>query len=192
MAGAIWGPGLFISAWVIAGFITVGYSPLESHISDLAGVEARTRLLMTLGFAAFGVGVGISAWPLRRLIGTPAAIALGFSALFTLGVMLTPVDSSSNSDFLHGGFALLIYLTLAAAGPLAALTFRRRGLLSLSVVSLTVGLATVICLWASLGDSASGLFQRLGLTTTDIWLMAIGVAAVVGRLPAGQTVGQTV
>ncbi len=192
MAGAIWGPGLFITAWVIAGFITVGYSPLESHISDLAGVEAPTRVLMTLGFAVFGVGVGISAWPLRKLIGKPAAIALGLSALFTLGVMLTPVDRSSNSDFLHGGFALLIYLTLAAAGPLAALTFRRRGLLSLSVVSLTVGLVTIICLWASLGDSTSGLFQRLGLTTTDIWLMAIGVAAVVGRLRAGQTVGQTV
>jgi hypothetical protein len=110
---------------VVAGLLAVGNSPLESHISDLAGVEAPTRVLMTLGFAAFGVGVGISAWPLRKLIGKPAAIALGLSALFTLGVMLTPVDRSSNTDFLHGGFAVLVYLTLGLAGPLAAMTFRR-------------------------------------------------------------------
>ena len=85
MAGAIWGPGLFVVAWMVAGFLVVGYSPLEDTISDLAAVDAPTRVLMTLGLAAFGVGVGTSAWPLRRLIGKLAAVVLGLDAVFTLG-----------------------------------------------------------------------------------------------------------
>jgi ABC-type thiamin/hydroxymethylpyrimidine transport system permease subunit len=62
----------------------------------------------------------------------------------------------------------------------------------LSVVSLTVGVVTMVCLWASLGVSTAGLFQRLGLTTTDVWLMATGFAAVVGRLSGDKLVGQGV
>lgn len=61
VAGAIWGPGLFIVAWVLGGLLVVGYSPLENHISDLAAVDAPTRVMMTVGLAAFGVGVGTSA-----------------------------------------------------------------------------------------------------------------------------------
>ena len=180
-AGAIWGPGLFIIAWVVGGFMVPGYSPLEDHISSLAAVEAPSRVLMALGFAAFGIGVGTAAWPLRRVIGNPAAIALVVNAVFVLGVMLTPEGRSSNTDFLHGGFAFLVYLTLAVVGPLAALTFRRRGQSFWAIGSLFVGAATAVFLWISLGEINSGLFQRLGLTTTDVWLMALGNAFVTGR-----------
>ncbi len=64
VAGAIWGPGLFIVAWVVGGIAFVGYSPLEDTISELAAVDAPTRVLMTLGLVAFSVGVGTSAWTL--------------------------------------------------------------------------------------------------------------------------------
>jgi len=181
VAGAIWGPGLFMVAWMFGGFFLVGYSPVHDRISELAAVRAPTRVLMTLGFAAYGVGVGTSAWPLRRVIGKPAAAALGLNATFTLGVMLTPLDRSPDIDFLHAVFAALAYLSLAVAGPLASLAFRRRSLI-LAVVSFVVGLVTMVGLGASLGDTAPGLFQRLGLTTTDVWSMAIGLGVVVGRL----------
>lgn len=181
VAGAIWGPGLFIIAWVSGGLVTSGYSPMANHISDLAAVGAPTRVLMTGGLAAYGIGVGTSAWPLRRLIGTPAAVALGLNAALTFGVLLTPLGRPPGNEFLHGAFAVAAYLSLSLVGPLAAAAWRRRRL-TLSMVSLTVGLITMVSLWASLGDTTPGLFQRLGLTATDIWLMAIGYGVVVGRL----------
>ncbi|HLF60020.1 MAG TPA: DUF998 domain-containing protein, partial [Acidimicrobiia bacterium] len=71
-AGAIWGPALFILGWVVSGFMIDGYSPMQDHISSLAGVSAPSRLVMNLGFAAFVAGVGSAAWPLRKVIGNGA------------------------------------------------------------------------------------------------------------------------
>jgi hypothetical protein len=140
---------------------------------------------MNIGFLAFAVGVGTAAWPLRKVIGKGAAIALGINALLVLGVMLTPDGLSPTADFLHGGFAFFIYLSLALVGLSAALTFRRRELTHWAIASLAVGTITAVSLWISLGDTRSGLFQRVGLTTTDIWLMAVGIAFVSRRfLPA--------
>lgn len=117
----------------------------------------------------------------------PAALALGLNAALTLGVMLTPSGRSPDTDFLHAMFAVLAYFSLAVAGPLAALAFFRRGLF-LPLVSLAVGLVTMVCLWASLGETTPGLFQRLGLTATDVWLMAIALAVVMGRFRGAETV----
>ena len=98
-----------------------------------------------------------------------------------LGVLLTPEGISSDIDFLHGGFASLVYLSLAVVAPLAALTFRRRGLSHWAIVSFAVGLGTTAFLIASNRAATSGLFQRLGLTTTDIWLMVVGIAFLTGH-----------
>ncbi len=175
-AGAIWGPGLFILAWVVGGFMVAGYSPVEDHISALAGVDAASRFVMNFGFVAYVLGVGSAAWPLRKVIGNGASVVLFLNALLVLGVLLTPDGLSPDADFLHGGFSILIYLTLSLVGPLAALTLRRRGLIGWAIASLAVGAITSLSLWISLGETNSGLFQRIGLTTTDLWLMAVGVA----------------
>lgn len=161
--------------------MVAGYSPVEDHISNLASVYAPSHALMTFGLGAFGVGVATAAWPLRRFIGNPAAIALGFNGLFVVGVMLTPEGRSSDTDFLHGGFAILVYWSLTLVAPLAALTFRRRGLIYWAMASWVAGVGTGVFLWISLESTKSGLFQRLGLTTTDVWLMAIGFAVVTGH-----------
>jgi hypothetical membrane protein len=169
-----------MAAWIVGGFLIAGYSPVEQHISDLAEVGAPTQGLMTLGFVAFGVGVGIAAWPLRRLIGKPAALALLANAILMIGIALTPTGGSADVDFVHAMVALLIYASLAVVAPLAAIVLRRRSIV-LALVSLVVGLATLAFLSASLGESRSGLLQRLGLTVTDLWLVAIAVGAVTGR-----------
>lgn len=179
LAGAIWGPALFVAAWVVGGLLVEGYSPVEDHISRLAGVTAPTFVLMSAGFAAFGVGVGAAAWPLRRIIGLPAATSVGVSAVGTIGVMLTPVGWSPDTDLLHSVFALLTYASLALAGPLAALAlFRRHPVWA--IASLGAGVLTFVAL--SYDSTTPGLFQRIGLTTADVWLMAVGFAAVTGRL----------
>lgn len=181
-AGAIWGPGLFILAWVVGGFMINGYSPTEDHISALAGVNAPSRFVMNLGFAAYVLGVGSATWPLRKVIGNGASVVLFLNALLVLGVLLTPDGLSANADFLHGGFAILVYLTLALVGPLAALTFRRNGLVGWAIGSMAVGAVTSLSLWFSLAETNSGLFQRIGLTTTDLWLMVVGIAVLRGDL----------
>lgn len=179
-SGAIWGPGLFIAAWIAGGFLLGGYSPVEQHISDLAEVGTPTQVLMTLGFVAFGVGVGIAAWPLRRVIGKPAALALLANAVLMIGIALTPTGGSADIDFVHAMLALLLYVSIAVVAPLAAIVLRRRSIV-LALVSLAVGLATLAFLSASLGESRSGLLQRLGLTATDLWLITIAFGAVTGR-----------
>ncbi len=181
-AGAIWGPGLFIIAWTLGGIVAVDYSSVDNPISDLAAFDAPTRVLMTIGLAAVAVGVGMAAWPLRRLIGTPAAIALGLNTVCTLGVMFTPTGRSGDIDFLHAVFAVLAYLSLSLAGLLASIAFFRRGHIRRSVVSLAVGVITLAFLGASLGATAPGLFQRLGLSATHLWLIAVGIGVVAGRI----------
>jgi hypothetical protein len=192
-SGAIWGPGLFITAWLIGGLTVPGYSPVEDHISSLAAIGAPSRMLMSVGFAAYAVGVGTAAWPLRRVIGNGASTALGCNALLVFGVLLTPEGISSAVDLLHGGFAFLIYLSLALVGPLAGPTFRRSGLRGWAIASLAVGAVTAVSLWISFEETRSGLFQRIGLTTTDLWLMALGIAFVTSQsfLPpvSGASVG---
>ena len=163
-------------SWLVGGFMVDGYSPIQDHISSLAAVDAPSRMLMNFGFAAFAFGVGSAAWPLRKVIGNEASVALALNALFVFGVLLTPEGRSSGTDFLHGGFASLVYLSLAVVAPLAALAFRRRGLSYWAIVSFAVGLGTAAFLIASNRAATSGLFQRLGLTTTDLWLMAVGIA----------------
>jgi len=188
-AGAIWGPSLFILAWMVGGFMINGYSPIDDHISALAGIDAPSRFVMNIGLAAYVLGVGSAAWPLRKAIGSSASVALFLNALFVLGVLLTPDGLSSNADLLHGGFAILVYLTLSLVGPLAALSLRRRGLIGWAIGSLTVGAITSMSLWISLGETNSGLFQRIGLTTTDLWLMVVGIAYLKGHLSPQRSAG---
>lgn len=161
---------MFIAAWLIGGFMTEGYSLTQDPISDLAASGAKTRVLMTLGLMAFAVGVGSAAWPLSWLIGRSAAIALIINAVSTLGVAFTPVGRSAAVETWHGEFAGVAYLTLTATGLLASKHLWRRSR-SLSLISLVIGLATGLYLYLSTTGSSQGLFQRLGLTTTDLWLM---------------------
>ncbi len=176
-AGLIVGPAAFISAWVVSGVITEGYSPTRDHISDLAAIGAPTKTLMNAGFTVFAVAVGLAASPLRRHIGTPAAVVLGANALLSVGIMLAPLGQSEHGDQIHGVVAGLGYLALAATAPSAAPALAKRSR-PLAVVSIGVGAITLACLVASFVRPESGFWQRAGITTTDAWLIAIGLLAV--------------
>lgn len=174
VAGAAWGPALFIGAWVAAGLATPGYSAIESPISELAAVDAHTRLPMTAGLAAYALGVGGAAWPLRRLVGTPSAIAMGASAVLTVGVAAVPLGISSTADVLHAVIAALAYAATVAIGLLAGLSLLRGGE-RVGAVAIVVAAVSAVFLVASALDAAPGLFQRLGLTTTDAWLIGLAI-----------------
>ncbi len=177
-AGLIVGPAAFISAWVVSGALTEGYSPTRDHISDLAAIGAPTRPLMNVGFTVFAVAVGMAASPLRRHIGTPAAAVLGANALLSIGIMLAPLGQSEQGDQIHGVVAGLGYLALAATAPSAAPVLAKRSR-PLAVASVGVGAVSLGCLVASFVlKEQSGFWQRAGITTTDAWLITIGLLAV--------------
>lgn len=55
LLAGIAGPVAFIGAWVSAGLVTEGYSPVSDTISRLAAQGAPTRPLMTAAPVAFGL-----------------------------------------------------------------------------------------------------------------------------------------
>ncbi|MEO5963984.1 MAG: DUF998 domain-containing protein [Candidatus Limnocylindrales bacterium] len=187
-AGIVWGPAVFITSWVAAGAMTRGYSPIRDHISDLDAIDAPTRPLMNVAFVAFAVAAGLAAGPLRRVVGTPSATMIGANAVLSIGTMLAPLRVSSSGDRLHAVVAGLGYVTLAVAAPSAAPVLGKRSR-ALAIASVAVGAITLTSLAASVTiEGSKGFWQRAGITTTDAWLMTIGLLAVTGILPPGQAV----
>ncbi len=177
-AGVIVGPLAFITSWVVSGAITPGYSPIRDHISDLAAVDAPTRPLMSLGFAVFTVAIASAAGPLRRVIGTPSAIALGVNAVASGAIALAPLGVSPDGDRLHQVVAGAGYLALAALAPVAAPALAKRHR-TFAKASVAVGASSLAFLALSLlAEDQSGLWQRAGITATDAWLIAIGLLAL--------------
>ena len=170
--GGIVGPAAFIGGWAVGGAVRAGYSPVEDAISRLAAVGASTRPLMTAGFVAFGVGVPVYALALRRALPGPAWTTAVATGLATLGVAATPLDTSAAVDAVHGVFAGTGYATLAATPLLAARPLAAAGHRRAAVASAATGLASAACLAATLVGERHGLWQRLGLTIGDAWLVA--------------------
>lgn len=181
LAGAAWGPIVFIACWLIGGFALPGYSLVEEPISRLAALGVATAPLMNVGLAAFAVGVGTSSWPMRRVLGPWAAAALGLNALMTVGVLATPLDFSAATDVAHAVFAGIAYASLAIAGLAAARWLFAHDNRVSARAWLFIGLVTGTALALSATDLAPGLLQRIGLTTTDAALIGTGLSG--GRSP---------
>ena len=180
--GGIAGPAAFIGAWATGAARTPGYSIVDDAISRLAAVHAPTRVLMSAGFVGFAVGVSAFSTAIRDHIDGPAWIATATTALATLGVAAFPLDHSRTVDVLHGVFATAGYISLAATPLLAAGPLVRHGLRQAALASRLVGCFSGACLAATALGPAHGLFQRLGLTASDAWLVTAAVAMLSGRL----------
>jgi hypothetical protein len=169
------GPVAFVAAWAVLGRRLPGYDPTEDAISRLAAVGAPDREWMTAGFVAFGVGVPLFAVALRDALPGPAWISATATGVATLGVAALPLDGWAG-DTAHGVAAGVGYVTLAgvpllAAGPLGTLGHRRA-----ARASTVLGVAALTCLALTTVDEHAGLFQRLGLTLGDLWLVTAAVA----------------
>ncbi len=181
--GGVLGPAGFITAWVAGGAIKDAYSPVREAISRLAAVGASTRPLMTAGFISFGIGVPIYATALRATIPGPAWIAAVVSGVSTLGVALAPLERSATGDTVHAWFAGIGYAGLAATSLLSAWQLARLGATQWARLGLVSGTVSSIALVLSTTDRANGLFQRIGLTAGDVFLVASGIAMATGHFP---------
>lgn len=172
------GPAAFVTAWAVGGTRMKGYSPVHDAISRLAAVHAPTQALMTGGFVAFGIGVPVYGLALRRTLTGPAWVAAVTTGLATLGVAAAPLDVSSRVDLVHGAFASVGYASLAALPLLAAGPLERAGRPRWARASRAIGIASGLALLATVAGPRHGLFQRLGLTIGDAWIVASAAAIV--------------
>lgn len=172
-AGGVLGPAGFVAAWSVLGATTSRpYSPVHDAISRLAEADAPTQAGMTLGFAAFGIGVPLFGLALRQeLPRSRAWMTAVATGLATLGVGATPLETSKSVDLLHGAFAGIGYATLAATPWLAAPALSPRARRASRVAAVASG-ATLA---ATVAGPCHGLLQRVGLTIGDAWIAAMAV-----------------
>lgn len=177
--GGLVGPVAFVGSWAVAGVTTAHYSAIDNAISDLAAVDAPTRVAMTIGFVVFGVGVIAFGFALRAVLPGRAWMAAVATAACTLGVAATPLGGwsgdAAHATFAGLGYATLVALPLLAAGPLA-----RAGHSAWARLSILTGAFSATCLAASTLGPLHGLWQRLGLIAGDVWIVATASAIVAG------------
>jgi len=171
-----------MAAWLACGRATAGYSARHDAISRLAALGAPTRVAMTAGFVVFGVGVMLYAWPLARAVSGWAWSSAGLCGLATLGVAAVPLGSVS--DGLHGALAGIGYAALAGTPLLASPDLMRRGRTAAARASVATGVVCAACLVATTLGPNHGLFQRLGLTVGDLWII-VSATVLVTRAPVG-------
>ncbi|MGI8661952.1 MAG: DUF998 domain-containing protein [Acidimicrobiales bacterium] len=181
--GGIVGPAGFVTAWTLSGLTTDGYSPIDGFISDLAALGAPSRAAMTTGFVCFGIAVPAYAFVLRDSLDGRAWIAAAATGLTTLGVASFPLEGSDLQSKGHALFAGLGYVTLALTPLLAARPLERLGHRRAALASLAAGVVSGAALAATTLGPAHGALQRIGLTTTDVWIAATAVAILRGKLP---------
>ena len=171
--GGVIGPAGFISAWVIGAAATSApYSSIDDAISRLAAVGSDTRWLMTAGFVTFGVSLPMYACAFRSTVPGRAWIAATAAGLATLAVAAAPLDRSEAIDRMHSIFAGIGYLALAATPLLAAAPLRAMDHRRLARCGYAAGFTSAIALAATTTGLPTGLFQRVGLTVSDAWIIA--------------------
>lgn len=186
--GGVVGPAGFVGAWVVAAAATSApYSSIDDAISRLAAVGSDTRWIMTAGFVTFGVSLPVYAWALRRIVPGLAWLTAAATGLATLAVAAAPLDHSDTVDRLHGIFAGVGYLTLAATPLLAVPPLRRMGHRRLARAGVAAGLTSAIALALTTTGLATGAFQRVGLTVSDAWIVASALAIGRGAIGTSRT-----
>jgi hypothetical membrane protein len=184
--GGVIGPVAFVGSWALAGAKTAGYSHVDDAISDLAAVHASTRRLMTTGFVIDGVGLICFGLALREVLEGRAWMTAVATGVCTIGVAATPLGGWSG-DNIHAAFAGLGYASIAALPLLAATPLARSGRIPWARLSVLTGTISAVSLVASTLGPAHGLWQRLGLTVGDAWIVATASSLIAARdLPASR------
>jgi hypothetical membrane protein len=183
--GGVAGPLVFVGTWALAGVTIDGYSPVNDAISDLAAAGTSTHAAMTAGFVVFGLGLIAFGLALRVALDRRAGIAGIATGACTLGVAATPLGGWSG-DTLHAIFAILGYLSIVTLPMLASTPFADRGRRGWMVVARLTAAMSALLLASSAFGPAHGLWQRLGLTVADTWVVvtALSLAAAVGPFRA--------
>ncbi|CAN5208049.1 hypothetical protein BH18ACT4_BH18ACT4_10110 [soil metagenome] len=177
-AAGVAGPVVFIAAWSVLGERYQGYSPVHDPISRLAAVDAPSRWAMTAGFVAFGALVSLYGAQLRVTLPGPTGLAAAITAVATIGIAVTPLGSALGGTA-HSACAGVAYGALAATPLLGGRSLAAHGRRAAGYASMAAGVVSGASLLASaLSPELTGLFQRVGLTVGDAWIVATALAPV--------------
>jgi hypothetical membrane protein len=183
--GGIAGPAAFVVAWSAAGARRPDYSPIEDPISRLAGAGAPTQAAMSLGFLAFGAGVGVYSAAAASRLSRATGAASALTAAATVGIAALPLDTP-RGGVPHAVAAGLAYAALATTQLAGSRALAGLGLRTAARVSALSGVTTAVALGASaVVSSRTGLFQRVGLTLGDAWIAATAMW-IVRRCATGE------
>jgi hypothetical protein len=128
---------------------------------------------MTAGLLALAAGMGLYGVALRP---RPIWLLPVANGVITLAVAALPLGG--RFDAAHGIAAALGYVTLAA---IPAVVGRRP-------LSIAIGLVSALCLLLTiLADDRDGLFQRLGLTVAQAWVVVSALALLRSPTPSSTT-----
>ena len=186
LAGIV-GPAVFLLDSVLAGLLEDGYSPVYSFISELAAEGSGVRVLMTIGFIAFGLCILVFAYALRVL--RPAALVLVLVvALSGAGTLMAGTFScdagcpakgqTSTHQDLHNVSSVITFSSWIVAPLVAAWQLRGTRYGQLSLVLGLAALALGFVLWAMSDrtpDDPVGVFQRAELLIVGAWFALTAV-----------------
>lgn len=171
----------FVTAWAALGAGADAYDPTRDAISRLAALGAPTRPAMSAGLLALAAGMGLYGAALRlcpppgRRPGLAWLLPVA-NGVVTLAVAALPLGG--RFDTAHGAAAALGYVTLAA---IPAVVGRRP-------LSVAIGLVSALCLLLTvLAGERDGLFQRLGLTVAQAWVVVSALALLRSPTPSSTT-----
>jgi hypothetical protein len=166
--GVVAGVSVFVVAWIALGSRLDDYSPASEMISQIARIDRSTHLAMTVAFATFGVTMCAFALALRSSNSRSwtAALVHGVSVI---GVALTPLGTTQGDHF-HNVCAGVAYVSLATLPWLFVRRDVTTNLWRLARgTSIAIGTSLVLSVFGP--ASTAGLFQRLGLTIGDAWII---------------------
>lgn len=179
----------YIGAWAVSGVVWDGYDPTRQAISELfaIGAPAATRVPVTIGLVASGLGLVAFGWALD--VGLPGHGRLGpalavLSGLMTVAVVFFPCTDgcpgvgTTPTDTGHVVTAGVGYVALMLA-PMAVAWRVRDHLAGLAWAGWVLGggaLLLFLARSAGFTGDLSGLQQRVFNTAADAWYV---VAAIV-------------
>lgn len=164
-----------MAAWAALGAGAGAYDPTRDAISRLAALGAPTRPLMTAGMVALGAGMGLYGLAVRPRPTWWLPVANG---AITLAVAALPLGGGV--DGAHGLAAGAGYLTLAA---IPVVVGGRR------LLPAAVSAVSGACLLLTVVADRDGLFQRIGLTVAQAWIVASALGLLRSARPASPSGG---
>lgn len=200
VGGALAGP-LFTAAWIAGGALTPDYQPMRHLVSTLALGSfdwMQVASFFVAGLLVLGLAIGLrralrppgSAWG-SLLIGLAGIGLVGAGAFasdpangFPVGTPVVPTESTTNG-MLHNLFAAAFLFSLPVSAFVFTRYFRRVGERGWAIASALTGVAFFAAFSLQRFDSDPaarfGLYQRIGITTSLLWLTAVAVYALRAR-----------
>jgi hypothetical membrane protein len=178
-------PVLLVGGWTLAASLQpAGFDQMSDTISDLAGLAATDRWVMTIALVGVGashVTTALGLHPAARL----GRASLALAGVATIAVAAIPVTSSATPTA-HTIAAGVAFLSLTVFPTLASRTTRHTtallrptaGVLATATLAVALGWFVVEL---STGGPRIGLSERVSAGAQSLWPLAVVLSSRAGR-----------